>query len=120
MFCKKCGTNINDNLSVCPKCGADTSDYIDRKKEELEPKGFLSVIDVIANYIGRISLVVMLFGFLESRGYIDVGFDVVAWVFWQSSFCISLAVYNFLRKKWGWGIAFVILFFSNLIRCGVI
>lgn len=43
MFCKKCGTQVEDGVAVCPKCGNEikNSSAAESKPADTEKKGFL-------------------------------------------------------------------------------
>lgn len=65
MYCSKCGNKINDNASVCVKCGVFVTNHNipitnSRKKKRINPFGIISIIIGIISFC--LTIRVMIYG----------------------------------------------------------
>ena len=57
MFCEKCGTEITGADKICPKCGAENNNYIEKREKKEKQKHSLNLS---AKTVKRVLLVCIL------------------------------------------------------------
>ena len=61
MFCKTCGSEINDNAIICPKCGCSTKDAMETQSQVVQKKK-INVLCLVGFVLSLVSLFIALVG----------------------------------------------------------
>ena len=69
MFCKTCGSEINDNAVICPKCGCQTKDIVEPQTQIVQ-KSKINVLCLVGFILSLVSLIIALAGIIAIAGLV--------------------------------------------------
>ena len=71
MFCKKCGSEINDDAVICVKCGCSTKEEPPvPTAEQLAQKKKINVLCLVGFVLSLVSLLIALYGTVAIAGMV--------------------------------------------------
>ena len=71
MFCKTCGSEINDQAVICPKCGCSTAPATEPKPTTMpEQKSKINVLCLVGFVLSLVSLLIALVGTVAIAGLV--------------------------------------------------
>lgn len=90
MFCKNCGSEIDDNAVVCPKCGVATSKSTEKQSNSIAIIGF-----ILSFFIAIAGLVCSIVGYKKSKTLDGAGkgFALAGIIISAAEIIITIIVY---------------------------
>ena len=87
MFCKNCGSEINDNAVVCPKCGVATENLNRAQEPEVKKTNVCAILGFV------FAILYWVFA------YIPVVGGYISWILFIAGFVLSIVGIQNAKKK---------------------